>query len=89
LNILYPALGLAGETGEVVEKVKKLFRDDKGVFTEERRQAIKKELGDVLAYLADLAADCKLTLSEIAKASLEKIHGRIARGTTLGNGDDR
>jgi hypothetical protein len=27
-NIYYPTLGLAGETGEVCEKIKKAMRDD-------------------------------------------------------------
>ena len=44
-NLIYPTLGLAGEAGEVAEKVKKLIRDDAGVLTDERRAAIAKELG--------------------------------------------
>lgn len=46
-KVVYPALGLAGETGEVLEKVKKVLRDKNGVFDEESKKAIKKEIGDV------------------------------------------
>jgi len=49
-NIGYPLLGLIGETGEVAEKIKKMIRDDDGILTDNRRAAIRKELGDVLWY---------------------------------------
>src|SRR6185312_9805241 len=89
LAIIYPALGLAGETGEVLEKVKKMIRDDSGNLTEERRQALTKELGDVLAYLAELTTDLDITLEEVAQSTFEKMRSRKERGTTSGDGDDR
>ena len=55
-NIVYPTLGLAGEAGEVAEKIKKLIRDDGGVLGDERREALGAELGDVLWYVAKLAS---------------------------------
>lgn len=54
----YLALGLIGETGEVAEHVKKYLRDDEGFLTEDRRQKLIKELGDVLWY-AVVWADCE------------------------------
>jgi NTP pyrophosphatase (non-canonical NTP hydrolase) len=88
-NLVYPALGLAGEAGEVAEKVKKAIRDDGGVLTEERRAAIAKELGDVLWYVAQLATEADLDLDEIAEGNLAKLLSRRERGVLQGSGDDR
>ncbi len=42
-KFVYPLIGLQGEVGEVSEKIKKLFRDDKGKLTDEKRLEIGKE----------------------------------------------
>lgn len=86
---VYSALGLAGETGEVVEKVKKIIRDNGGKVAPERRTELKKELGDVLWYLAQLSEDLGIELDEVAELNLEKIRSRFARGQTHGEGDNR
>lgn len=57
ISMIYPGLGLVGECGEVAEKVKKLYRDDNGKLTEERKEGIKKELGDCCWYLSNLCSD--------------------------------
>lgn len=88
-NLLYPTLGLCGEAGEVAEKVKKMVRDDAGVLSAERREALSKELGDVLWYLAQLATEADLDLGEIADANLAKLLSRQQRGRLTGSGDDR
>lgn len=88
-KIVYPALGLAGETGEVCEKVKKVLRDSGGVFSEEKKAEIKKELGDVLWYISNLASDLDLKLEDIARANLEKLLSRKERGVLQGSGDNR
>src|SRR5262245_17275296 len=72
-NLVYPTLGLAGEAGEVAEKVKKLLRDDGGVLTEERRAALAAELGDVLWYVAQVATEAGLELEAVADANLAKL----------------
>ena len=87
--IVYPALGLAGEAGEVAEKVKKMLRDDAGTLTDERRAAMAKELGDVLWYLAQVASEAGLSLSQIAESNLGKLASRQARGKLQGSGDHR
>jgi NTP pyrophosphatase (non-canonical NTP hydrolase) len=88
-NLTYPALGLGGEAGEVLNKVKKVQRDHNDVVTPEMRQAIKKELGGVLWYLAATADELGLSLSEIAQSNLEQLSSRQERGTLTGSGDDR
>jgi len=88
-NLLYPTLGLCGEAGEVAEKVKKMVRDDDGVLTPERREALAKELGDVLWYVAQVATEAELDLSVIATANLDKLLSRQSRGVLQGSGDER
>jgi len=83
-KVLYPALGLCGETGEVAEKVKKQVRD--GVFN---RHEVAKELGDVLWYLANLANDIGYNLDEVADINIEKLTSRKNRDKIKGSGDNR
>ena len=88
-NLIYPILGLCGESGELAEKMKKLIRDDGGVLTDERRMLMKKELGDVLWYVSQVARELGVTLDEIAAENLAKLASRAERGTLNGNGDLR
>ena len=88
-NLTYPALGLCGEAGEAAEKVKKAIRDDGGVLTPERRDALAAELGDVLWYVAQLATEAGLDLDEIADSNLDKLLSRRERAMLHGSGDFR
>ena len=88
-NIIYPTLGLVGEAGEVAEKVKKVIRDKQGIFDEESKNAIKKELGDVLWYISNLCSEFNFSLDEAALLNLEKLKLRLSKGTLSGSGDDR
>jgi NTP pyrophosphatase (non-canonical NTP hydrolase) len=87
--LAYPALGLAGEAGEVAEHAKKAMRDDGGLVTAERRQAMAKELGDVLWYVSQVASELGLELEEIAQQNLSKLLSRQRRGVLSGSGDER
>ena len=87
--LIYPALGLAGEAGEVADKVKKMIRDNGGIMTEGARTALAKEIGDVLWYVATMAHDLGYTLEDIAVINLNKLSGRAKSGTIGGSGDDR
>lgn len=90
-KIVYPALGLGDESGEVLGKVKKWLRGDDGStkMSRERRELLKYELGDVMWYLAVLANDLGFKLSDVAKANVEKLSSRKARGVVKGDGDKR
>jgi len=88
-NYIYPTLGLAGESGEVSEKIKKIIRDKAGAVNDEDRRAIEKELGDVLWYLSQLATELNIDLEGVAQRNIEKLESRLERGTLSGSGDDR
>ncbi len=87
--LIYPALGLVNEAGEVAGKIKKVFRDKDGQISEETRQALKAELGDVLWYLAQVATELDLSLDEIAEYNIVKLYDRLERGKIHGDGDNR
>lgn len=86
-QVVYPALGLASEAGEVAGKVKKYMRDG-GSFTFLRDQ-LRDELGDVLWYVATLAHDLDLDLDEVALNNIKKLTDRASRGAISGSGDNR
>jgi NTP pyrophosphatase (non-canonical NTP hydrolase) len=87
--VVYPVLGLAGESGEVADKIKKIFRDKNGVFSAEDLEMIKKELGDVLWYISQIATELEFSLEEIAQLNLQKLFSRMERGAIGGSGDSR
>jgi NTP pyrophosphatase (non-canonical NTP hydrolase) len=82
-------LGLAGEAGEVANKVKKLIRDGPDKRPETWREDIASEIGDVLWYCAALATDLNLTLGMIAGQNEAKLSARKTAGTIGGSGDTR
>ena len=90
-KIIYPALGLGNEAGEVLGKVKKWLRGDdgEGVISNERKEALKEELGDVLWYLAVLANDLGIDFDDVAQTNVDKLQSRKERGTIKGDGDRR
>lgn len=88
-KIIYPALGLANEAGEVLGKIKKILRDREGNFSIANNQDIADEMGDTLWYLAALARDINIDLDTIAIKNLAKLKDRQERGVIQGSGDKR
>jgi len=87
--IIYPTLGLTGEAGEVANKVKKIIRDGSDSKDEKLVSEIKAEIGDCLWYIAVLADDFDIKLSDIASTNIEKLANRKKNNTIHGSGDTR
>lgn len=86
---MYLSMGLAGESGELIEKIKKVVRNEGGVVSDEKLSGIKGELGDVLWYLSQLARSFGLSLTDVAEGNLQKLADRAARGVLKSEGDIR
>ena len=87
IDFMYPILGLTSEVGEFNALFKRKIRGEDISF--DYLGQAKKELGDILWYLAMCAYECDLSLSEIVEANKEKLESREKRNTLKGSGDDR
>jgi NTP pyrophosphatase (non-canonical NTP hydrolase) len=85
-GLLYVTLGLAGEAGEVANKVKKLLTEGT---SDEAQDAIISELGDVLWHVAQMCTEFGLALGVLADENAAKLLDRMERGTLRGDGDTR
>lgn len=88
-SLLYTTLGLVGEAGEVANVVKKVLRDDNNVMTEEKRNKIIAEMGDVMWYMARLAETIGVPMTEVLQLNKEKLESRLERNVISGSGDNR
>jgi len=94
-KVIYPALALSEEAGEVSGKLSKLIRDQHVKFdgseslTDSQRADIIFELGDVMWNVANLAKDLGVSLNEVAQMNIEKLQLRTKRNTISGSGDHR
>jgi NTP pyrophosphatase (non-canonical NTP hydrolase) len=75
-DLQHASMGIAGEAGEVVDLLKKHLGHGHPV----DREKLKKELGDVLWYLSDLARLFDIKLSDVAEANIEKLKRRYPNG---------
>lgn len=88
LALAYVALGL-GEAGELQGKIKKLLRGDKDPHDANVRAAMIAELGDLQWYVAAMATEFGIQLSEVMELNLRKLDARKRLGTLQGDGDER
>lgn len=87
--VSYCGHGLSGEAGELVGNIKKALRDDAGIFTEDRRKQMFKELGDIAWYLSQLCNELGFQLEDVFSYNLTKLADRQEREVLKGSGDDR
>src|SRR3989338_5320617 len=78
-NFIYPVLGLAGESGEIAEKIKKVLRDKGGKIDKTTKDEITKELGDVLWYVSQISTELRILLDEVASNNIDKLFSRKKR----------
>lgn len=88
-GLLYVALGLCGESGEVADQIKKILRDDGSQIKPERLEKIKSEIGDCIWYLAQICSELELNFSDVACKNLEKLFKRKDEGKLNGDGSNR
>lgn len=99
-GIAYPSLGLCEEAGEVAGKIAKFIRKHNGHLPNfalkvdeadmnKLRLDVKKELGDVCWFVAELATFFDLELGDIMQTNIDKLNDRKARGVIIGEGDNR
>jgi len=92
-NLIYPALKLAGESGEVADKIGKYWRNTGATkskdLSSEQTMSLIYEMGDSLWYLAALSSELGISLEWVAQKNLEKLHDRQKRGVIKSEGDNR
>ena len=78
-HLLTAALGLAAESGEFTEVVKKIILQGKP-YTEENKFHMKRELGDICWYLAQACMALDTTFDEVIEMNVEKLKARYPGG---------
>ena len=76
-HLVHMALGVAGESGELVDAVKKYAIYQKELDVEN----ILEELGDLLFYIQGIANRFGVTLDSFAERNIQKLEVRYAAGT--------
>ena len=87
-GLMYLVPGLAAEAGEVAGVYAKFLRDaNRDLYP--IQDDLMKEIGDCLWFVASIAKLYDVKLSEVAKMNIDKLEGRLQRGTIGGSGNER
>ena len=86
---LYLQNAISEELGEMAGQIKRVYRQDGGQLTESRKESIKREMGDMLWYMAEQCTNLGLTLQDVAETNISKLSDRKNRNVIIGDGDNR
>lgn len=75
-DLNYSVLGLNGEAGEVADALKKLNYHGHSI----TQSGLIEELGDALWYVASIAHDLGVSLSDVANVNMHKLWSRYPEG---------
>lgn len=75
--------------GRIAEVAKKMIRDSDGVMPENKLPIVKESLVEILVCLFDIADLWSINFDDVARANINKLFSRKARGVLQGSGDDR
>ena len=87
--IIFPTIGLVGESGELANKIKKIFRDKNGIISPDDCEKLVDEMGDILWHMSQICSILNVPFSDVAKRNQRKVADRDTRGVVSGDGDDR
>ena len=79
-RLLTAAVGMSAEAGEFTEVIKKIIFQGKPV-TEENLFHLKRELGDIMWYVAQACMGLDVSLNEIIEMNVEKLSSRYPEGS--------
>src|SRR5207249_10609049 len=88
-GLLYTTIGLGGEAGELLNKVKKILRDSNGNVSPNVIVELIGELGDILWYVAMTCDELDVQMDGVAQSNLFKLRKRKQDGKIGGSGDNR
>lgn len=89
VGIMYNALKLSGEVGELNDKLGKCISDSNGEISPELLKEIEKEMGDILWHYFALMYDLGLSINHITRVNIDKLESRRLRNKMAGSGDNR
>jgi|TARA_B100000035_G_C20770920_1_gene452544 NTP pyrophosphatase (non-canonical NTP hydrolase) len=78
-RLLTAAVGMCAEAGEFTEIVKKMIFQGKPV-NEENLYHMKRELGDIMWYIAQACMGLRTSIDEIIEMNVEKLEARYPGG---------
>jgi len=83
--LIWLALGLAGEVGEVVDYIKKGLLHQHGL----DKGKLEEEIGDVLWYIANLCTKLDMSLSDVMERNVRKLRTRYPSGWSSADSKNR